>query len=243
MKIHHRNKFNLEKVHHCHQLYETDIESKLQSQFSYRNKSPNQNNIEPNFKKIVDENKCKKELYGTKNSLSQVNCKTPRNETPKTADCSMSDTEKKIYGDRTPKNYAKISILGRGGCALVWLAKNLQSDMVVALKQFPKSQGSISSAKVEELIFANLNNVFNKNHVGNESISHLIDTIDDRKDVWLVYEVGGDSLSKVGSSNLWIYRLYLMWKENFIKEKEYILFIIRISIILLNQIKMFSDNC
>ena len=109
----------------------------------------------------------------------------------------MSDLEKKIYGNRTPKDYTKISILGRGGCALVWLGKNTITDQIVALKQFPKSQASIASAKIEEQIFCLLKDGSNNDHVGDKSISHLLETIDDKKDTWLVYEVGGDSLSKV----------------------------------------------
>lgn len=73
----------------------------------------------------------------------------------------------------------------------------MQTQSVVAIKQFPKSQGSIGSAKVEELIFANLNSDSSMSHEGSDSISHLLETIDDKKDLWLVYEVGGDSLSKV----------------------------------------------
>ncbi len=34
----------------------------------------------------------------------------------------MTDEEFKIYGSRCAKGYKKLQILGRGGCALVWLA-------------------------------------------------------------------------------------------------------------------------
>lgn len=53
-------------------------------------------------------------------------------------DYGLSDSEKKIYGDRCPTGYEKINLLGRGGWALVWLARNIITDEKVALKQFVK---------------------------------------------------------------------------------------------------------
>lgn len=47
---------------------------------------------------------------------------TPREELPKSQKWSLSETEKKVYGNRAPKQYEKVDVLGRGGCALVWLA-------------------------------------------------------------------------------------------------------------------------
>lgn len=109
----------------------------------------------------------------------------------------LSETESKIYGNRTPSGYEKIRVLGRGGCALVWLAKNLGTDQMYALKQFPKKQGSIGSAKVETAIFESLKAQSLVNHQGHSFISHLVDSISDKRDLWLVYELGGESLSKM----------------------------------------------
>ena len=50
----------------------------------------------------------------------------------------MLDAEKALYGDRCPKGYEKLRLLGKGGCAIVWLAKDLIGGKNVALKQFPK---------------------------------------------------------------------------------------------------------
>jgi serine/threonine protein kinase len=47
---------------------------------------------------------------------------------------TLLESEKTTYGDRTPKGYEKLDILGRGGCAMVWLAKNEVSNEIVALK-------------------------------------------------------------------------------------------------------------
>ena len=46
----------------------------------------------------------------------------------------LSDQEKSTYGDRCPKGYDKLDLLGKGGCALVWLAKNSTTGENVALK-------------------------------------------------------------------------------------------------------------
>lgn len=50
----------------------------------------------------------------------------------------MLEAEKALYGDRCPKGYEKLRLLGKGGCAIVWLAKDHIAGKNVALKQFPK---------------------------------------------------------------------------------------------------------
>lgn len=50
-----------------------------------------------------------------------------------------------MYGNRTPQGYKKLSLLGRGGCALVWLCEDQSPENKgrrVAVKQFPKNGGS-----------------------------------------------------------------------------------------------------
>lgn len=39
-----------------------------------------------------------------------------------------------MYGDREPKGFQKLSLLGKGGAAVVWLAKNEETGDKVALK-------------------------------------------------------------------------------------------------------------
>jgi dual specificity tyrosine-phosphorylation-regulated kinase 2/3/4 len=115
---------------------------------------------------------------------------------PKIMHFGLSDTEKKVYGNRWPAGYTKIRVLGRGGWAIVWLAKENGSDELVALKQFPKKQISIGSAKVEKDIFDVIMDS-NISHKGHKYISHLMEKINEKRDWWLVYELGGDSLSKM----------------------------------------------
>ncbi len=47
---------------------------------------------------------------------------------------SLTEEEKALYGDRCPPGYKKLKLLGRGGCAIVWLAINLENSERVALK-------------------------------------------------------------------------------------------------------------
>ena len=62
----------------------------------------------------------------------------------------LSEQEKAQFGNRCPAGYKKLSILGKGGIALVWLCLDLSSGQKVAVKQFPKSGGKFdSSASVE----------------------------------------------------------------------------------------------
>ena len=46
----------------------------------------------------------------------------------------LTDEEKAIYGIRCPAGYKKLSVLGRGGCALVWTGHNEQTNNKVAIK-------------------------------------------------------------------------------------------------------------
>jgi len=35
----------------------------------------------------------------------------------------LTETEQKSFGNRCPKGYAKLKLLGKGGIAVVWLGK------------------------------------------------------------------------------------------------------------------------
>ena len=113
-----------------------------------------------------------------------------------------------MYGDRFPHNYEKVDLLGKGGCALVWLGRSLTSGRTHALKQFPKhgtdfkQKADIESARTESAVCRALFDKGGKPRMNEEefpgvnSIAALVDEIDERNDFWLVYEVGGPSLSK-----------------------------------------------
>ena len=123
----------------------------------------------------------------------------------------LADFEKAQYGDRCPKGFEKISLLGKGGCAVVWLAREIHSGKKVALKQFPKpknqqpNSGTLDpTAKIEiemgKLLFSE-NSVHNGYSInpaefpGILKIAKLYTVIEESKDVWLAYQVGGKCLT------------------------------------------------
>lgn len=138
----------------------------------------------------------------------------------------MLDSEKEKFGDRCPAGFKKLQLLGKGGIALVWLmevaTEKLGSEYLnqnVALKQFPKTKSQpIDSTAITEIETGNIlfplevkdgfegenDDEFIRSFAldpeefpGIMNISKLIEIIDDKMDLWLVYEVGAHSLSKV----------------------------------------------
>ena len=116
----------------------------------------------------------------------------PKPEKPKIC---LSKEEEKIYGDRFPHGYKKIKILGRGGCALVWLGEDCLTGKKLAIKQVSRLSGSnaIDSCK-REINFGSLLSQMSDPAV--DSIINFIDSKSDKNDIWALFEVGGASLSK-----------------------------------------------
>eukprot|EP00826_Nyctotherus_ovalis_P047121 TRINITY_DN5379_c0_g1_i12.p1 TRINITY_DN5379_c0_g1~~TRINITY_DN5379_c0_g1_i12.p1 ORF type:complete len:530 (-),score=129.83 TRINITY_DN5379_c0_g1_i12:621-2210(-) len=122
----------------------------------------------------------------------------------KSNELRMTEKEKTIYGNRFPRDYEKLSLLGKGGCAVVWLA--LKNSVKVAVKQFAKNNGLKSKADIDscrvEVSIGKL--LFSEGaarddivmYPGAESVVGYLDIIEDVKDVWVVYELGGPSLTK-----------------------------------------------
>lgn len=119
------------------------------------------------------------------------------------AECRVTEEERLKYGNRCPLGYAKVCLLGKGGCALVWSAKDMNGNSV-AIKQFAKSNKSkadIESAYVEmrigELLFGSTSSKVDRNeYPGIGGIATYVAKIDEAKDMWLIYEEGGSSLTK-----------------------------------------------
>lgn len=103
-----------------------------------------------------------------------------------------------MYGDRIPKGFEKVDLLGKGGCALVWMAKDIESGERVAVKQFPKKQ-DISSGKTEatvnSILFDNLD-ISKEEFPGIDNICGYLGEIDESKDYWIIFEIGGSCLTK-----------------------------------------------
>lgn len=112
-----------------------------------------------------------------------------------------------MYGAFTkePKGYKKLDLLGKGGCAVVWLCKKHNSNQLVAIKQFPKSHKNEINYRsgMSELAFNQRFVDINcepleefENHPGMRSLCKLINVIDEKNDLWLVFELCGQPLSK-----------------------------------------------
>jgi serine/threonine protein kinase len=65
----------------------------------------------------------------------------PRRERPAEV-FSLTEEERKLYENRCPQGYKKLKLLGKGGCAVVWLCEKEDSGEQVAVKQFPKNHHS-----------------------------------------------------------------------------------------------------
>jgi serine/threonine protein kinase len=101
----------------------------------------------------------------------------------------LSDQEKQQFGNRCPAGYKKVSILGKGGIALVWLGVSNTTGQQVAMKQFPKQGGKFdSSAGVEIQIQARLQDQMTKTP-GGDNVCLLLDYVEDKKDLFLIYEL------------------------------------------------------
>lgn len=77
----------------------------------------------------------------------------------------LSDSERGLYGDRCPKGYKKIKLLGKGGCAVVWLAKkeDEETNEMCAIKQFPTGR------KVSPAILESCKNELRIGHLLNDT--------------------------------------------------------------------------
>lgn len=93
--------------------------------------------------------------------------------------------------------YKKLNLLGKGGCAIVWLAQHIESGKKVAIKQFPK-KADHASGKAEALICQRIfeTKIDAKEFPGIKYIAELLDVNEDKHDLWLTYELGGMTLTK-----------------------------------------------
>ena len=64
----------------------------------------------------------------------------------------LNDDERKIFENRCPRGYKKLRILGKGGCAVVWLCQSEVTGEEVAAKQFPRNHHSFKDAQNEVTI-------------------------------------------------------------------------------------------
>lgn len=112
-------------------------------------------------------------------------------------DTYLSDTDKALYGDRTPPGYTKLGFLGKGGAATVWLGMHKETGEKVAMKQFPK-KGDTNSVKQELKIAEKIfdSGISEEEFPGLKSIAALLDETETKLDYWIIYELGGPCLTK-----------------------------------------------
>jgi serine/threonine protein kinase len=146
----------------------------------------------------------------------------------------LSTEEKIVYGNREPRNYKKIRILGkyiafnnRGGCGIVFLCKD-NKDNEYAVKQIVKGKELSSMntiiAKREVEVVQHLMNVNNcsEEEEENNYLVRLIDYIEDSNDIWIVFQKAGKSLAslafKIKGEFLANERIYNIKKGKFLIE-------------------------
>jgi serine/threonine protein kinase len=66
--------------------------------------------------------------------VAKASTTTKRSQKSSDLMADLSESEKTLYGNRSPDGFEKIQLLGKGGCAIVWLAKNQETGQKVALK-------------------------------------------------------------------------------------------------------------
>lgn len=111
------------------------------------------------------------------------------------------------YSDRFLPGYDKIRLLGRGACAVVWLAQPTGQKGYVAIKQVAKGNTGKKRSDCEsarkEIFFGSY--LFHPGgepklppvrYPGIRNVAKLLDHSETKRDIWMVMEYGGLSLTK-----------------------------------------------
>ena len=190
------------------------------------NKNNNNNNGNKNNNNNNDNNNLNNSVYTINNTIESVNLINYSISYSKIEDSDVFEYEKEkpklltkeeklIYGNREPKGFKKIKLLGKGGCGIVWLMLDKNKNQF-AIKQIPKKiklNSQIAKREIEII------NYIQKNSE-NESMVYLYNYIEDNNDIWIIYEKGGHNLSdlclKIKGEFLGTERIYLIKKGHFL---------------------------
>lgn len=119
------------------------------------------------------------------------------------------DDEAAEYSDRFLAGYDRGRLLGKGACAVVWLATPTgQKGPVVALKQVAKGttgkKRSDTEAARKEIFFGSYffhpggePKLSPRQYPGISHIAKLLDYSETKRDIWMVMEFGGTCLTKM----------------------------------------------
>ena len=211
------------------------LKNKKKLNINEKNKSKINNTIEvktkPKKKKLslnISVNK-KNPSSSKKNSISNTNLPTNTNTKEKNSDDFFSyetdlkppfltQEEKNLYGDRTPsENYKKIKLLGKGGCGIVWLVKNIENQKEFACKQISKKNivnYKLAKSEIEMMIFI-------KNNINIKTFPIFYEFFEDNFDLWIIYEKCGKDLStlsiKIKGEFINKERIYTIKKGKFLE--------------------------
>lgn len=119
----------------------------------------------------------------------------------------LDQEEIKLYGNRFPKNYKKIKLLGKGGQAVVWLAECVSTGRKFAIKQLAFSpmfnqQQSRREIEINQIIFSkdnpsNYTEDGELSDMGKQFLIQIVDQCLTPKDLFLILQIGGSSLSRL----------------------------------------------
>lgn len=108
------------------------------------------------------------------------------------------------YSDRFLPGYERSRLLGRGACAVVWLASPSSGGGFVAIKQVAKGNTGKKRSDVDaarkEIMFGSFFYEAGEpkvDHPGVGHIARLHDWVETKRDIWMVMEYGGTSLTKM----------------------------------------------
>lgn len=109
------------------------------------------------------------------------------------------------YSDRFLPGYERSQLLGRGACAVVWLASPSSGGGFVAIKQVAKGntgkkRSDVEAARKEILFGSSFFEAGGEPKVDHRGVGHIArlhDWVETKRDIWLVMEYGGTSLTKM----------------------------------------------
>uniref|UniRef100_A0A0G4ICY6 Protein kinase domain-containing protein n=1 Tax=Chromera velia CCMP2878 TaxID=1169474 RepID=A0A0G4ICY6_9ALVE len=120
----------------------------------------------------------------------------------------LTPKEEAEYGGRFLEGYERVRCLGKGGCAVVWLARSRGTREPVAIKQVLKGSTAKASADVEsarreisvgQFLFHNgePRKALESEFRGIRHVARMIDSRETARDLWIVFEMAGVSLTKL----------------------------------------------